>query len=56
MCKVPDASKYDRNKVAVLYAAGGIDNGSDGIQSKKLVKTINEIAKDTFCKSCGFQS
>ena len=55
MCKVPDASKYDRNKIAVLYAAGAIDNGSDGIKSKKLVKTINEIAKDNSVKAVVFR-
>ncbi len=40
------------NKVAVVYAVGGIDDGSDdGIVSEKLVKDIIEIAKDDAVKA-----
>lgn len=52
MTKVNDNTKYSKDKVAVIYAVGGIDDGTgDGIVSEKLVKTINEAAKDKQVKS-----
>jgi len=52
MMKVADAKKFSKDKVAVIYAVGGIDDGSgEGIVSDKLVKTINEVAKDDLVKS-----
>lgn len=39
------------DKVAVVYAVGGIDDGEDGIVSKDLVKDIIDIAKDDAVKA-----
>lgn len=56
MTKVPDNTKFSKDKVAVIYAVGGIDDGSgSGIVSIKLVKTINEVAKDKLVKSVVFR-
>lgn len=52
MTKLPDTSKFDKNKVAVIYAVGGItDTEGDGIVAKDLVKTITEVAKDSSIKA-----
>jgi len=52
MMRVKDTAKYDKNKVAVLYAVGEIsDMEGDGIVSKDMVKTINDIAKDDQVKA-----
>jgi protease-4 len=52
MCHVDDTEDYSKDKVAVIYAYGGIDDGeSDGIVSKKLVETIDKAAKDDMVKS-----
>jgi protease-4 len=56
MTKVPDGKKFSKDKVAVIYAVGAIDDGSsEGIVSEKLVKTINEVAKDELVKSVVFR-
>jgi protease-4 len=52
MCNVPDGAKFEKDKVGIIYAIGGIDSGdSEGIDSEKLVKTINEVAKDSSVKA-----
>lgn len=49
---LPDHSDYQKNKVAVLYAEGEItDDSGDGIVGKKMVKTINKLAKDSKVKA-----
>lgn len=46
MNKVPDLEKFQKDKVAVIYAIGGIDgNSTEGIISEKLVESIDEAAK-----------
>ena len=51
MTKLADTSKYDKNKVAVIYAVGEItDAAGEGIVAKDLVKTINDVAKDSAVK------
>ncbi|MDD2285606.1 MAG: signal peptide peptidase SppA [Paludibacter sp.] len=46
MNKVPNPNKFKKDKIAVIYAIGGIDGGStDGIISEKLVETIDKAAK-----------
>ncbi|MEI6753668.1 MAG: signal peptide peptidase SppA [Paludibacter sp.] len=52
LTKLPDTSKFDKNKVAVIYAVGDItDDEGDGIVAKDMVKTINDIAKDSAVKA-----
>lgn len=52
MKNLPDNKKYDKNKVAVIYAVGEIsDMGSEGIIEKDMVKTIDEVAKDSAVKA-----
>jgi protease-4 len=52
MCKVESTAPYKKDKVAVIYAVGGIDDGSDeGIDSEELVKTIDKASKDDMIKS-----
>jgi len=52
MSKLPDNSKYDKNKVAVIYAIGEItDSEGDEIVARDMVKTINDVAKDSAVKS-----
>lgn len=56
MTKVVDPAKFSKDKVAVIYAVGPIDDGSgSGIVSEKLVKSINEAAKDKMVKSVVFR-
>jgi len=56
MCKVPDNKKFEKNKVAVIYAVGGIDDGDrQGIVSKDLVETIDKVAKDKAVKAVVFR-
>jgi len=56
MSKVADAGKYDKNKVAIIYAIGEItDNEGEGIVSKDMVKTINDVAKDDQVKAVVFR-
>jgi len=52
MTKLPDTNKYDKNKVAVVYAIGEItDAVGEGIVARDLVKTINDVAKDSAVKA-----
>jgi len=56
MNKLPDTIKYDKNKVAVIYAIGEIaETDGDGINSKDMVKTINDVAKDSTVKAVVFR-
>lgn len=59
MKNVPAVSKkLEKEKIAVIYAVGGIDMGStdrDGIVSSKLVKTIEEVAKNESVKAVVFR-
>jgi len=56
MNKLPDTSKYDKNKVAVIYAVGEItDTEGDGIVARDMVKTINDVAKDSAVKAVVFR-
>ncbi len=56
MTKLPDTSKFDKNKVAVIYAIGEItDEEGDGIVAKDLIKTINDVAKDSAIKAVVFR-
>lgn len=43
--------EYSRNRIAVIYAEGGIDMSAEGINSEKLAKTIREARKDTMVKA-----
>ena len=56
MMNVPSNAKYEKDKVAVIYAVGGIDtDGKDGIVSVDLVKTIQNVAKNNAVKSVVFR-
>ena len=56
LTKVSDNSKYDKNKVAVIYAVGDItDTEGEGIVARDMVKTINDIAKDSAVKAVVFR-
>jgi protease-4 len=56
MIKVPDTRKFDKNKVAIIYAIGAItDAEGDGIVLKNMVKTINDVAKDSAIKAVVFR-
>ena len=48
-----DRNKYNRNKIAVLYAIGGIlpGSGDDGIYSESIIKEIRKIKKNKNIKS-----
>lgn len=50
---VPKETKgFARDKIAVIYAAGGIDDGSNkGIQSDELSKTIRKARRDSSIKA-----
>ena len=53
LTKLPSNKKYQKDRVAVIYAIGGIDgnSSSDGINSTKLVETIDKVAKDDKVKA-----
>lgn len=52
MTNVADTKKSDNVKIAVIYAIGEItDEMGEGIVARDLVKTINEVAKDSTVKS-----
>lgn len=52
MNNVADNSKFEKDKIAVIYALGGIDDSqSEGIVSEKIIETINEVAKDEMVKA-----
>ena len=56
MTNVPNDVKYEKDRVAVIYAVGGIDMGSkDGIVSEDLVKTIQEVAENDAVKAVVFR-
>ena len=56
MNKLPDSSKFDKNKVAVVYAIGDIvDAGSEGIIADEMVETIHKVTKDSSIKVVVFQ-
>ncbi len=57
MCKVPNGQKFKKEKIAVIYAVGAIDNGTstDGIVSEKLVETIDKAAKNKDVKAVVFR-
>ena len=56
MMKVADTAKFDKNKVAIIYAVGEItDNEGEGIVAKTMVKTINDVAKDNQVKAVVFR-
>jgi len=56
MIKVADTTKFDKNKVAIIYAIGDItDNEGEGIVAKTMVKTINDVAKDDKVKAVVFR-
>ncbi len=56
MTNVPDDGKFEKDKVAVIYAVGGIDDGdSEGIVSEDLVETIDKVAKDENVKAVVFR-
>jgi protease-4 len=51
--KTLEKSKYNRNKIAVLYALGSIfpGSGDDGIYSESIIKEIKRIKKNKNIKS-----
>ena len=52
LTKAPDNKKFEKEKVALIYAVGGIDGGDgEGIVSEDLVETINDVAKDESVKA-----
>ena len=52
LTKVPDNKQFSKDKIAVVYAVGAIDGGSnEGIISEKLVKTIDKATKDKNVKA-----
>ena len=56
MINVAAKEKYNKTKLAVIYAVGNIDmSEEEGIVSKKLVKTINDVAKDDNVKAVVFR-
>jgi protease IV len=51
MTKLPTDAKMDKNKVGIIYAVGEItEDAGEGIVAKDLVKTINDVAKDSSVK------
>lgn len=56
MTKVPDPTKFDKNKVAIIYAIGEItDENGDGIVAKDMIKTIADVEKDSAVKAVVFR-
>ena len=52
MSLVPVDEKYQKDKLAIIYAVGGIDDGgTEGIVSEDLVETIEKVTKDDKIKS-----
>lgn len=46
MNNLPSSEKYQKDKIAIIYAEGAItDDSGDGIVGTKMVKTINEVAE-----------
>ena len=49
---VPDSKKgISKNKIALIYAEGGIDTGKEGIHSEDLSRTIREARRDSSIKA-----
>ena len=56
LLKLPSDVKFDKNKVAIIYAVGEItDEVGDGIVAKDLIKTIHEVTKDSAVKAVVFR-
>lgn len=56
LVNVPSSEKMEKEKIAVIYAVGGIDMGDDnGIVSEELVKTINEVKEKKSVKAVVFR-
>ena len=55
LVNVPADKKLEKEKVAIIYAYGGIDMDEDGIISEDLVKTINEVRKEESVKAVVFR-
>ncbi|MFI3297798.1 MAG: signal peptide peptidase SppA [bacterium] len=52
MVNLPSTDSYASNKIAVLYATGGIDDGSDSqMKSENIVKELNKLAKSDKVKA-----
>ena len=52
MKNVPSTDKFSMNKVAVLYATGEIDTGSEGqMKSSDIVEELNKLADDNNVKA-----
>jgi protease-4 len=52
MKKAPDTEKLSKDKIAVVYAFGGIDDGdSDGINSDELIKTLADVRNNDKVKA-----
>ena len=52
MKNVPSTDKFSMNKVAVLYAVGDIDSGSEGqMKSENIVKELNRLADNDDIKA-----
>ncbi len=52
MINLPSTDTYSANKIAVLYATGGIDDGSDSqMKSEDIVKELNKLAKNDKVKA-----
>ena len=52
MKNVPSVDKFSMNKVAVLYAIGDIDSGSEGqMKSENIVKELNRLADNDDVKA-----
>lgn len=56
MNNVERSKKYQKNKIAIIYAQGEItDDTGTGIVGKDLVKTINKVAKEDKIKAVVFR-
>jgi len=56
MRKLPDTKKFDKNKIAIIYAIGEItDSEGEGIVATKITETINAVAKDSAVKAVVFR-
>jgi len=52
MIKLDDKGKFDKNKIAIIYAVGEItDEEGEGIVTKNMVKTIDDVAKNDEVKA-----
>ncbi len=52
MKSAPSTDKFSMNKVAILYAVGEIDSGSEGeMNSEDIVKELNRLAKNDDVKA-----